>query len=364
MDGCAGFRVLLRDRAVLLSLAMAAVVFVIDLFTPLGVASGIPYTLAVLVALTAASDRYPPAFALLCGTLTILDLFLGADRGQTEMWKVLTNRALTLFMISMTTLLGMRRRWAEEKRRQAEEQTRLHLADLAHMGRLKTAGQLAAGLAHELNQPLAAVSLQAEVAALLAQANRPQDSAALLTALREVTEQSLRAAGILRTLRNLVEKGKMERAPIDLNDVVRDVARLIEVQTRRAEVVLTLRLASVLPRVLGDRIQLEQVLLNLLQNAIEAVMAVDGGPRKVEVETSVVEGVWVRVAVCDTGVGLRADEVERIFERFYTTKPNGMGVGLALSRSIVEAHGGRIDATPNPPRGASFTFILPVVRGM
>lgn len=360
MHGLARLRSVSTDRKAYFPLLLVAIVFAIDLCLPLGVASAVPYIFAVLLAVNARSRRFAPALAVLCTVLTIAKVFLVPDRGSTELWKVLANRFLSLFAIWMTAFLGMKRRRSEEDRQHAEEQIRLHLADLAHMGRLKTAGQLAAGLAHELNQPLAAVSLQSEIATQLAQ--REGAPEALLTALREITEQSQRAGEILRMMRSLVQKSEPQRLPVDLNQIVREVERLIESQTQRAAVVVRLRLAEPSPLVLGDKIQLEQVLLNLLQNAIEAIEAAGPGSRLVEVETGRTGDNRVTVRVRDSGIGLAPTDAERMFERFFSTKQQGMGMGLAISRSIVEAHDGQLIATPGPDRGAIFAFTLPILR--
>jgi C4-dicarboxylate-specific signal transduction histidine kinase len=331
-----------------LGLGLVAVVFAVDLCLPLGVASAVPYTFAVLLALGAKPGWVGPAVAALCMVLTVAKMEIVPERGTTEMWKVIANRCLALFAIGMTALLGLLRRRAEERSRQ-------HEADLARMGRLAVAGELATVLAHELNQPLAAVCLQADLAAhLAADSARPE----LKEALGEVAEQSRRAAEIVRTIRRTVRRTESEREPVDLNESAQVVGRLLDWKARRAGVSVHLRLAEPLPLTRGDRVQLEQVIFNLLQNAIEAVGARGDGPRTVLVETSTA-GETVCVRVRDTGVGLA--DPERVFERFYTTKPDGMGLGLAIGRSAAEAHGGRLSAKA-VEGGAEFTLALPVYR--
>ncbi len=352
---------LVYHRSALFALLLVATVFAIDLWLPLGVASAVPYTFAVLLALKARWRTFPVQVAVLCCVLTVAKMFLSPERGSTELWKVYANRGLAVFSITVTTFLGLQRRRSDEERQHAEEQTRLHLADLAHMGRLKTAGELATGLAHELNQPLTAISLQADVATSLAQNRAPLDDLGLRTALQEVSEQSQRAAAIVRALRGMVQKAEPKRAPVNLNDIVREVVRLTDSQAERAGVALHVHLADVVPSVLGDRIQLGQVLFNLLQNAIDATAEVRAGA--VQVRTTLEHGKCVTISVCDNGEGLTPSDLERVFERFYSTKPTGMGMGLAISRSIVEAHGGRLWADTNPPRGAVFTLSLPLAPG-
>lgn len=349
-------RHLLATQPLALSLALALVVFAIDLALPLGVASAVPYTFAVLLALTARPAWVGPAVAGLCGVLTLAKIGLVPERGTTEMWKVVANRSLALFAIGMTTLLGVMRRRAEVERIRAEEKLREHQADLAHMGRLSALGQVTATLAHELNQPLAAVCLQADTAARLA-ASHGNHSHELTQSLAEIAEQSARAAEILRGVRRMARRTSFGRDAIDLNETVRGVVRLLDWQARRAGVTVQFQLTDdPLEHAIGDRIQIEQVLFNLIQNAIEAASQISRGPSTVTVETHCKPG-EVRTIVRDTGTGLA--DAERVFERFYTTKPNGTGLGLAISRSIAEAHGGRLWAEPTSGSGAVFQFMLP-----
>ncbi|MBC7818630.1 MAG: GHKL domain-containing protein [Planctomycetaceae bacterium] len=362
MNGQRSLREFVLSHAAAFSVMLVSLVFVVDAILPLGVASAVPYTFAVLLALKARSPRFGVWVAVVCCVLTFVKMGLFPERGTTELWKVITNRCLAVFAIGMSALLGVQRRRAEDQRQRAEAQTRLHLADLAHLGRLKTAGQLATSLAHELNQPLAAVSLQSEIATQLVQQNGAESRDALLSSLREITEQSQRAGVIVRSLREQVRKPEPVRATVALNNVVHDAVRLIEAQAERAGVTIRSKLSEPLPPILGDSIQLEQVLLNLMQNAIEAVTADESGPRVVQVETRCDDALQITISVSDTGVGFAPGEAERVFERFHSTKPHGMGMGLAISRSIVEDHGGRLCCSSNPDRGATFTLTLPVFR--
>ncbi|MDY3552879.1 ATP-binding protein [Gemmata sp. JC717] len=336
----------LATRPATLALALVAFVFAVDLSLPLGVASAVPYTFAVLLALRAKPGWVGPAVAGLCVVLTGAKIGIVPERGNTEMWKVIANRCLALFAIGMTTLLGLLRRSAEARVRQ-------HEALLARMSRVAVAGELATVLAHELNQPLAAVCLQADLAVHLATDAAPAE---LKAALGEVAEQSRRAADIVRSIRRTVRPAGAAHGPVDVNEAVRDVARLLDWRARRAAAGVSLALApDHLPPTYGDRVQLEQVLVNLLQNALEAVEAVSG-PRLVVLETRPA-GAAIEVRVRDTGPGVSAPE--KIFERFYTTKPDGMGLGLAISRSIVHAHGGALTAANRPDGGAEFVCVLP-----
>lgn len=348
------------SRPAALALGLVAAVFVVDLNLSLGVAAAVPYTFAVLLALRSPAGWFAPAVAGLCGVLTLAKLELSPERGTTEYWKVMVNRGLAVFSIGMTLTLGLLRRRAEVARTRAEEETRDHLTALAHLDRLHAAGQLATGLAHEVNQPLAAIGLQAEVAARLATAG-PARAPALAACLEEIAAQAQRAGAIVKTLRRMTTPGDSRPVAVDLNETARTVARLIDWEARRAGAAVRLDLKDGLPPVWGDRVQLEQVVFNLVLNAIQAVAGVDGA-REVVVETGTAADVVI-VGVRDTGPGLGPDDPNRVFERFYTTKPSGMGVGLAISRSVVEAHGGRLWAANEPGGGAVFSFHLPVEQG-
>ncbi len=345
-------------RPAVLAIGLVLAVFVVDLSLPLGVAAAVPYTFAVLLALRVPAWWFAPAVAGLCGVLTVAKLELVPERGTTEYWKILVNRGLALFSIGMTTVLGVLRRRAEIARRRAEEETREHLAALAHMDRLHAAGQLATGLAHEVNQPLAAIGLQAEVAARLAVAGQ---SVALAACLEEIAAQAQRAGAIVKALRRMTAPGDAHAAAVDLNEVARAVARVVDWEARRAGADVRLQLKDGLPAVWGDRVQLEQVVFNLVLNAVQAVSGT-AGERAVRVETGAAADVVI-VTVRDTGPGIAGDDPDRVFERFYTTKPHGMGVGLAVSRSVVEAHGGKLWAANEPGGGAVFSFHLPAEQG-
>ena len=338
-----------------LSVALVAAVFVVDLSLPLGVAAAVPYTFAVLLGL---ADRRPwvgPVVAAVCGVLTVLKIGIVPEKGATEWWKVIANRCLALFAIGLTCLLGVLRRRAEVQRAKAEEMTRQRTADLARMGRLTAVGQMATELAHELNQPLAAVCLQADIATRVA-GRLPDPPPPLTDALREIAEQSRRAADIVGAVRRLARKADPRDELVDVNELARAVVRLLDWQATRAGATVESELTAGPLTVRGDPVQVEQVLFNLVQNAIEAVAEVPG-TRTVRVETRTEAGRAV-VRVSDSGGGLT--DPERVFERFYTTKPDGTGTGLALSRAIADSHGGTLTVANRPTGGAVFTLTLPL----
>jgi PAS domain S-box-containing protein len=228
--------------------------------------------------------------------------------------------------------------------------------DLTHVSRVTTMGEVAAALAHELNQPLTAIMSNAHAGErYLAQAVPPLDE--IREILHDVMGDARRAGEVIQRLRSLLRKEEARFLPLDVNHVIREIAALVHTDAVLRNLEIDLDLAPDLPSVRGDRIQLQQVLLNLVLNGMEAIGS-DGEGRHIALQTLQVEGA-VRISVRDQGPGIPEDTLSRIFETFYTTKQDGMGMGLAISRSIVEAHGGRIWAENNPDRGATFSFTLP-----
>jgi two-component system sensor kinase FixL len=245
------------------------------------------------------------------------------------------------------------------RRKKYEEQARQHLETLAHFGRIHAMGEMASGLAHELNQPLAAIAGHSEICAQFIRRGADASSEALLKSLAQITEQAQRAGAINHMLRDFARKREFQRATVDINELVQQVAILMEFDTRQHDVFVRLELGRHIPEVLADRIQIEQVLVNLIRNAIEAMLESDDG-RTLTIRTSVDPSANVTVAVIDSGKGFSPDEAAQVFDSFYTTKPHGMGLGLAICRTLIEAHGGRIKATANSDRGATFYCTLPV----
>ena len=240
----------------------------------------------------------------------------------------------------------------ERSRLEAERLRR----DLTHVGRVTTMGEMAAALAHELNQPLTAILSNAHAGErYLTRAEPPLDE--IREILQDVVGDARRAGEVIQRLRSLLRKEETRFLPLDVNQVTREVAALLRTDAVLRDLVIDVDLAPDLPSVRGDRVQIQQVLLNLLLNGMEAVGS-HGEGRRVVIRTLQADGA-VCVSVRDQGPGIPGDMLSRIFETFYTTKPDGMGMGLAISRSIVEAHGGRIWAENNPDRGATFSFALP-----
>jgi two-component system, LuxR family, sensor kinase FixL len=244
------------------------------------------------------------------------------------------------------------------ERKRADEQLRRTQAELAHITRVTTLGELTSSIAHEVKQPLAGVITNAG-AGLRWLAGQSPDVEEARQAFGRIIKDGNRADEVIDRIRALVRKAPTRKDRLDINEIVQEVVALTRGEAHRNHVSLQPQLSNGLPRISGDRIQLQQVILNLIINAIEAMRGADAGPREVLIGSGTDDAHGVLIAVRDSGMGLDPERLDHLFDAFYTTKPEGLGMGLAISRSIVEAHGGRLWATPNVPQGAIFQFMLP-----
>lgn len=247
-------------------------------------------------------------------------------------------------------------------RRRSEMEGQRLLQDLAHVGRVSTMGELTASLAHELNQPLTAILSNAQAAQRILHAGGA-DLAEIREILGDIVEDDKRAGDVIQRLRGFLKKGQLEFSTLDVGELVSQVARLVSSDAIIRNVVVRLDLAIGLPPIGGDRVQLQQVVLNLLMNGLDAMRECDASERTLVLRTFMASPASVVVAVTDSGVGIKEADLEQVFHAFYTTKPDGLGMGLAIARSIVEAHGGQLDARSNPEGGATFSFTLPTIKG-
>ena len=247
-----------------------------------------------------------------------------------------------------------------ERRRAEQERARLRQleADLAHINRVSTLGEMAASLAHEIKQPIAAARNNARAALHFLDRSPPD--------LREVREavdcfvgDADRISDVVDRIGSLIKKAPPRKEVVDLNAAILEVIALTHSEAVKTGVTVSTQLARELPRIQCDRVQLQQVMLNLIVNAIQSMSGVEDGNREIHISSVRIEPEGVCVAVRDTGHGLRPESLPRLFEPFYTTKPDGMGIGLSICRSIIEAHGGRLWATGCEPRGALFQFTIP-----
>jgi PAS domain S-box-containing protein len=248
------------------------------------------------------------------------------------------------------------------ERKQAEESQLNAQNELAHANRVATIGQLTASIAHEVNQPVAALVTNAHAALRLLKAEQP-DLDQVCQALDDIVKDGRRVSDVIDRVRALVKKRPRQSEPLDINQVITESMVLTRGELGRNRISLETRLSRPLPLIRGDRIQLQQIMTNLMMNAIEAVGSADAPTRKLKIGSATDETEnHIVVTVRDSGEKLRSDSIDQFFEAFYSTKSTGMGIGLSICRSIVEAHGGRIWATANADRGATFHVLLPVCR--
>ncbi len=243
--------------------------------------------------------------------------------------------------------------------RKAQQELMKAQAELAHLLRVFTMGELTTSIAHEVNQPLTAVVTQGHACLEWLSAN-PPDLAEARESAERIIQDGTRAGKILGHIRSLVKKDMPQRTLLNMNEVIQELTQFLRGETQNQGIALRLDLDADLPPVRGDRVQLQQVVLNLIMNGIEAMRGPNGGARGISVRTCGAEPEEVRVTVEDGGVGLNKEIAEKIFQPFFTTKEQGIGMGLAISRTIVESHGGHLWAAAGPQRGAVFHFTLPV----
>jgi len=344
---------LLRPAIVLL----AALIFAIDAFTPLDIAIAVLYVIVVLASVHA-WPRQLLRISAICLVLTLVAYLLSS-------WSNLADTSalrcgVSLAAIGITGYLAHSNHRANELLWEREESLRESRNQLAHAARVATLGELAASIAHEVNQPLAAIS--ANSSAAVRWLNRPQpDLAEARIAIARIQADTSRASEVIARIRALARRSAPEQQPLDLNDLARESAALVRRELASHGVTLQLALAPSLPAVLGDRVQLQQVIINLLMNGMQAMDAQGGG--RLELATLLNAEGHVQLAVADSGPGIAGENLGRLFDPFFSTKPDGMGMGLAISRSIIDRHGGRIAATSSKA-GAVLQCTLPALGGV
>jgi C4-dicarboxylate-specific signal transduction histidine kinase len=247
------------------------------------------------------------------------------------------------------------------ERKQTEEALSQAQADLARASRLSSMGELTASLAHEVSQPIAATVMDASTCLRWLSRDQPNVEQARAAAAR-IAQDGKRASEILSRVRLLFKKGTLQRELVDLNEIIQEMVLLLHSEATQFAVSVRAELDANLPPVVADRVQLQQVLMNLMMNSIDAMKDVNG-THELTVQSQRGEDGQVLISVTDTGVGLPSQQADKIFDAFFTTKPHGTGIGLRISRSIVGAHGGRLWAADHPPRGARFSFTLPISGG-
>jgi C4-dicarboxylate-specific signal transduction histidine kinase len=254
------------------------------------------------------------------------------------------------------------RKQAEKETRESERRNSEMQAELAHANRVATVGQLSASIVHEVTQPMAAAAANARAALRWLKRQPPNIEEALLT-LDEITNNTERASEIIGRIRTLVAKAPWRKESFEINEAIREVIMLAQAEVRKNGISIAMALGEGLPLIEGDRVQLQQVMLNLINNAVQAMSTVEIDSRELVIFTGQTDRDGIVVAVRDSGPGLDPANFEHAFEAFYTTKPGGLGMGLSICRSIIEAHAGRLWASANTPRGATFQFTVPVQAG-
>lgn len=326
---------------------LSAAIFVADTVTDLEIAFAVLYVAVVLISARAARPGSVIVVGAGCGALTIVSYLLtrfgDPDAG-------LANCALSLLAIGATTYLALRIEAANLAAQKAH-------TELAHMSRIMLVGELGTSIAHEVSQPLAAIAANGNAAMRWLSAS-PPNGAEAQRALQRIVEAAGRAGDVIGRVRGLATRTPPSRKPVAMAELVQETLTLVLGEIRTSQIALRTELGTGLPEVMGDRVQLQQVILNFVVNAIDAIEAGRGGERELLVSLAA-DDEKVTLSVRDSGVGLAPGSLDKVFDPFYSTKPGGMGVGLAISRSIVEAHGGAVYAAPNYPNGAVFGFTLP-----
>jgi signal transduction histidine kinase len=328
--------------------ALSALIFIADTITDMQVAVPVFYAVVVLMSVFAFDRRGVLVLAAGCVALTILSRFL-SQRGPPQAGII--NFLISLSAIGATTYLVIMIKAAQAAALRAR-------AQIAHLGRLTTLGELTAAIAHEVNQPLAAIVTNSNACGRWLAAQPPNLIEAKL-AVERIAKEADRAAQVVQRVRSLARGEPAKREWLDVNLIVLEVLSLMRDEVQRNRIALRTNLDDDVPGVLGDRVQLQQVVLNLLLNAVDALTEVDGGHRYLTVSSMRDTNGEIRVEVSDTGKGPEPADLDRLFDTFYTTKRGGLGMGLAISRSIIEGHGGRIWAAVDRSRGTIFQFSLP-----
>jgi signal transduction histidine kinase len=269
-----------------------------------------------------------------------------------------TNLALAVASITFI-ILAFASVASLSERQRAEEALQKAQAELAHVSRLMTLGELTASISHEVNQPIAAVVTNSQVCQRLMALDPPRPDDVRNT-LERIVRDANRASEVIQRIRALAKRTEPRMVALDINDVIREAILLVQREVLSHGVSLRTELSPVLPPVHGDRIQLQQVVINLLMNGVEAMASITNRPREMLIRSQLHEEGQVLVAVLDSGIGIDSETAEKVFSAFFTTKPSGMGMGLSISRSIIRSHGGRLWAVPNPDHGAAFQFTVPI----
>ncbi|HVO92527.1 MAG TPA: ATP-binding protein [Terriglobales bacterium] len=331
---------------------LALAIFVLDSITRLEIAVAVFYVAVVLLSQSFCGRRGVLATAFACVALTILSYIITRN-GSFKAGII--NSIISIAAIGATTYLALKIEAARVAAQKAQEQ-------LAHIARVTTLGELAASIAHEVNQPLGAIAANGNAAInwLIAQ---PPNLGEVKQSVTQMVDDANRASEIVARVRRLAKRTPHQNELVDINSTIQEVARLMRSDLDRKGIALRTQLSPDLPVVEGDRVELQQVLLNLIVNSAESLDAGGvGTSREIFIRSAKHDSRNICVSVADSGGGFDPDKLDRLFDAFHTTKSHGMGMGLTISRSIIEAHGGYIKATPNVPAGALVQFFVPFTQ--
>ena len=336
------------------AIALASGIFIADTITELEIALPAFYTAVVLISVRFCKKRGVIFVGIACIALTLVSDMLTMDTAPSEAGII--NTAIGLLAIAATTYLAVKIEMEREATYEAQSQ-------LAHVVRLTTLGEMTTSIAHQINQPLAAVAINSSACLHWLDDDPPNLDEAKRSA-RNILRDANRASEIIAQVRNLTKGSPPDKVWLGINEIILSTVGLLDREIQLNQISLQTGLSNDVPPIHGDKIQLQQVILNLVLNAIEAMNGAPVEQRRLFVGSEKLDAKSVRISVQDSGAGWASENPERLFNAFYTTKHDGMGMGLAISRSIVETHGGRIWAAPNSPRGAVFQFILPTGANM
>jgi signal transduction histidine kinase len=331
------------------AIVLAAAIFIADTVTDLEIAFPAFYTVIVLIAVRFCKKRGVVLVGVGCIALTLLSDLVTIDVPPSQAGII--NTCISLLAIAATTYLALKIEMEKEVTFEARSQ-------LAHIARVTTLGEMTATIAHEVNQPLTAVLINGNACLHWLDAEPPDLNEARKN-IANIVRDANRASGIVVQVRDLTKGLPPENDWLRVNELILATTLLIDREIQRNQISMQTQLSDDEPLIQGDRVQLQQVLLNLLLNAIEALSSVSIGSRHLVIASTKKDLKSVLVSVYDSGRGFPSNNLDRLFDPFYSTKSDGMGMGLTISRSIVESHGGRIWATPNSPCGAVFQFTLP-----
>ena len=331
------------------AIVLAAAIFIADTVTDLEIAFPAFYTVIVLIAVRFCKKRGVVLVGVGCIALTLLSDLVTIDVPPSQAGII--NTCISLLAIAATTYLALKIEMEKEVTFEARSQ-------LAHIARVTTLGEMTATIAHEVNQPLTAVLINGNACLHWLDAEPPDLNEARKN-IANIVRDANRASGIVVQVRDLTKGLPPENDWLRVNELILATTLLIDREIQRNQISMQTQLSDDEPLIQGDRVQLQQVLLNLLLNAIEALSSVSIGSRHLVIASTKKDLKSVLVSVYDSGKGFPSNDLDRLFDPFYSTKSDGMGMGLTISRSIVESHGGRIWATPNSPCGAVLQFTLP-----